>query len=86
MTVYITLFCFSCQIRESSKGLLLKNITLSINKFMKVWYSLNLLFPSNVMNGMSPFEVPHEMISIVQIKIEPSLNCKNTFDQYILGI
>lgn len=53
---------------------------------MKVWYSLNLLFPSNVMNGMNPFEVPHEMISVVQIKIEPSLNCKNTFTQYILGI
>lgn len=26
------------------------------------------------------------MICIAQIKIEPPLNCKNTFYQYILGI
>lgn len=38
------------------------------------------------MNGMNSLEVPHEMISVAQIKIEPSLNCKNTFDQYILRI
>lgn len=31
------------------------------------------------MNGMNSLEVPHEMISVAQIKIEPSLNCKNTF-------
>lgn len=30
------------------------------------------------MNGMNSLEVPHEMISVAQIKIEPSLNCKNT--------
>jgi hypothetical protein len=38
------------------------------------------------MNGMNPPEVPHKMISMAQIKIEPSLNFKNTFDQSILGI
>lgn len=31
------------------------------------------------MNGMNSLEVPHEMISVAQIKIEPSLNYKNTF-------
>lgn len=30
------------------------------------------------MNGMNSLEVPHEMISVAQIKIEPSLNCKNS--------
>lgn len=35
------------------------------------------LFPSSVMDEMNPLEVPHEMISVAQIKIHPSLNCKN---------
>lgn len=38
------------------------------------------------MNGMDSLEVPHEMISVAQIKIELVLNCRNTFDQYILEI
>lgn len=35
------------------------------------------------MKGMNSREVPHEMISVAQIKI---LICKNTFNQSILGI
>lgn len=38
------------------------------------------------MKGINSLEVPHEMMSIVQIKIEPSLDYKNNFDQYILEI
>lgn len=38
------------------------------------------------MNRMNSLEVPHEMISVAQIKIEPSLICKNNFDQSILRI
>lgn len=77
-------FCFSHQNRQTSKGLLLKNIALSINKFMKVVFLR--LFPSSVLNEMNPLEVPHEMISVAQIKIEPSFNCKNTLDQCVLEI
>lgn len=38
------------------------------------------------MNGMNSLEVPHELISVAQIKIEPPLTYKNTFDQYFLRI